>query len=224
MKGPFVKIKTSSESVYVNTDSITSIEETGAGSAIVITQDRTLYGVTEVNGVPCKSIDDTAKQLNDTYEEEDYQSMEEKPTDIVLQNVVMTQSNPLTLQGKIFFKKDNMSIDTIIDLFEATISGILEETPISVDVRTISSDNESLPVAVIKKTCYKTITEANFVIEGLEMKDKQDKNIFNVLSGLVEACLRYATKIKEANDLYEAIQNDFEMYKPDTSTKEEECN
>lgn len=72
MKGPFVKIKTSSESVYVHSDSITSIEETGAGSAIVITQDRTLYGVTEVNGVPCKSIDDTAKQLNNTYEEEDY--------------------------------------------------------------------------------------------------------------------------------------------------------
>lgn len=68
MKGPFVKIKTSSESVYVHTDSIVSIEETGTGSAIVITQDRTLYDVTEVNGVPCKSIDDTAKQLNDTYE------------------------------------------------------------------------------------------------------------------------------------------------------------
>lgn len=69
MKGPFVKIKTSSESVYVHTDSITSIEETGAGSAIVITQDRTLYGVTEVNGAPCKSIDETARALNDTYDD-----------------------------------------------------------------------------------------------------------------------------------------------------------
>lgn len=69
MKGPFVKIKTSSESVYVNIDSITSIEEAGTGSAIIITEDRTLYGVTEVNNVPCKSINDTAKALNDAYED-----------------------------------------------------------------------------------------------------------------------------------------------------------
>lgn len=68
MKGPFVKIKTSSESVYVNTDLITSIEDAGTGSAIIITKDRTFYSVTEVNNVPCKSIDDTAKALNDTYE------------------------------------------------------------------------------------------------------------------------------------------------------------
>ena len=74
MKGPFVKIKTSSESVYVNIDSITSIEEAGIGSTIIMTEDRTLYSVTEVNNVPCKSIDDIAKALNDTYE--DFQSME----------------------------------------------------------------------------------------------------------------------------------------------------
>lgn len=74
MKGPFVKIKTSSESVYVNTDLITSIEDAGTGSAIIITKDRTFYSVTEVNNVPCKSIDDTAKALNDTYE--NFQSME----------------------------------------------------------------------------------------------------------------------------------------------------
>lgn len=141
--------------------------------------------------------------------------------DVVLQNVVMTQPHPLTLQGKIFFKKNNMSTDTIIDLFEATVSGILEKTPISVDVKTINSDNESLPITIIKDTCCQTVAEVNFVIESL---DKRDENIFNVLSGLIEACLRYAIKIKEANDLYEAIENDFEMYKPNTSTKEEECN
>lgn len=64
MKGQFVKIKTSSESVYVNIDSITSIEEAGTGSAIIITEDRTLYGVTEVDYKPCKSIDDVADKLN----------------------------------------------------------------------------------------------------------------------------------------------------------------
>ena len=69
MKGPFVKIKTSSESVYVNIDSITSIEEAGIGSTIIMTEDRTLYSVTEVNNVPCKSIDYIAKALNDTYED-----------------------------------------------------------------------------------------------------------------------------------------------------------
>lgn len=140
--------------------------------------------------------------------------------DVLLQKVVMTELNPLTLQGKIFFKKDNAFNADTIDIFEATIYGILKDTPISVNITTTSTDDESLPVAIIKKTCYQVVTKVDFIIERLENKDK---NIFNVLSSLTEACLRYAIKTKETKDLYEAIEKDFEMYKSDTSTEEEEC-
>lgn len=140
--------------------------------------------------------------------------------DVLLQKVVMTELDPLTLQGKIFFKKDNAFNADTIDIFEATIYGILKDTPISVNITTTSTDDESLPVAIIKKTCYQVVTKVDFIIERLENKDK---NIFNVLSSLTEACLRYAIKTKETKDLYEAIEKDFEMYKSDTSTKEEEC-
>lgn len=140
--------------------------------------------------------------------------------DVLLQKVVMTGSYPLTLQGKIFFKKDNAFNAGTINIFEATIHCILGDTPISVNITTTSTDEESLPIAIIKKTCYQVVTEVDFIIERLENKDK---NIFNVLSSLVEACLRYAIKRKETKDLYEAIKKDFEMYKSDTSTEEEEC-
>lgn len=142
-------------------------------------------------------------------------------TDVMLQDVVITQLDPLTLQGKIFFKKNNAFNADTIDIFEATICGILEDTPISVNITTTGTDDESLPVAIIKDTCCQVVTEVNFIIERLGEKDK---NIFNVLSSLVKACLTYAIKTKETKDLYEAIEKDFEMYKSDTSTKEEECN
>lgn len=140
--------------------------------------------------------------------------------DVMLQKVVMTELDPLTLQGKIFFKKDNAFNADVIDIFKATICGILGDTPISVNMTTIGTDDESLPVAIIKNTCYQVVTEVDFIIEKLGNKDK---NIFKVLSSLVEACLTYAIKTKETKDLYEAIEKDFEMYKSDTSTKEEEC-
>lgn len=142
-------------------------------------------------------------------------------TDVVLQDVVVTQLDPLTLQGKIFFKKDNAFNADTINIFGATICCILKGTPISVHVTTTSTDDESLPVAIIKDTCCQVVTEVDFIIEKLGEKDK---NIFNVLSSLVEACLTYAIKTKETKDLYEAIEKDFEMYKSDTSTKEEKCN
>lgn len=142
-------------------------------------------------------------------------------TDVVLQDVVITQLDPLTLQGKIFFKKDNAFNDNVIDILEATICSILGDTPISIHMTTTSTDDESLPVAIIKDTCCQVVTEVNFIIEKLENKDK---NIFKILSSLVKACLTYAIKTKETKDLYEAIEKDFEMYKSDTSTKEEECN
>lgn len=141
--------------------------------------------------------------------------------DVLLQKVVMTELDPLTLQGKIFFKKDNAFNANVIDILGATICSILGDTPISVHVTTTGTDDESLPVAIIKKTCYRVVTKVDFIIEKLGNKDK---NIFNVLSSLVEACLTYAIKTKETKDLYEAIEKDFEMYKSDTSTKEEECN
>ena len=141
--------------------------------------------------------------------------------DVLLQKVVMTELDPLTLQGKIFFKKDNAFNADVIDIFGATICGILGDTPISVNMTTMGTDDDSLPVAIIKKTCYQVVTKVDFIIEKLGNKDK---NIFKVLSSLVEACLTYAIKTKETKDLYEAIEKDFEMYKSDTSTKEEECN
>lgn len=141
-------------------------------------------------------------------------------TDVVLQDVVITQLDPLTLQGKIFFKKDNAFNADTINIFRATIYCILGDTPISVHVTTTSTDDESLPVAIIKDTCCQVVTKVDFIIEKLGEKDK---NIFNVLSSLVEACLTYAIKRKETRDLYEAIRKDLEMYKSDTSTKEKEC-
>ena len=68
MKGPFVKIESSTESpVYVNTDDIQSIECNG-GSITIETENRTCYDVTRVDGIKCESIDDVAEALNNTYE------------------------------------------------------------------------------------------------------------------------------------------------------------
>ena len=70
MKGPFVKIESSTESpVYVNTDSIQSIESENGGSIRIETENSVCYDVTRVNGVKCESIDDVAKALNNTYED-----------------------------------------------------------------------------------------------------------------------------------------------------------
>lgn len=67
MKGPFVKIVTSKRPAYVNSDEIESIES-DSDSIRIETKSRSFYEVTEVNGVRCKSIDEVAKVLNDTYE------------------------------------------------------------------------------------------------------------------------------------------------------------
>ena len=49
--------------------------------------------------------------------------------DVLLQKVVMTELDPLTLQGKIFFKKYNAFNADTTDIFGATIHDILEDTP-----------------------------------------------------------------------------------------------
>ena len=70
MKGPFVKIESSTESpVYVNTDSIQSIESENDGSIRIETENRVCYDVIRVDGVKCESIDDVAEALNNTYED-----------------------------------------------------------------------------------------------------------------------------------------------------------
>ena len=69
MKGPLVKIESSTESpVYIHTDSIQSIECIG-GCIRIETENRVCYDVTQVNGVKCESIDDVAEALNNTYED-----------------------------------------------------------------------------------------------------------------------------------------------------------
>lgn len=68
MKGPFVKIVTQERPAYVNSDEIQSIES-DCDSIRIETRTYSFYAVTEVNGVPCKSIDEVAKVLNSTYED-----------------------------------------------------------------------------------------------------------------------------------------------------------
>lgn len=68
MKGPFVKIVTSKRPAYVNSDEIQSIES-DSDSIRIETKSSSFYEVTEINGVQCKSIDEVAKVLNDTYED-----------------------------------------------------------------------------------------------------------------------------------------------------------
>lgn len=68
MKGPFVKIVTSKRPAYVNSDEIQSIES-DSDSIRIETKSSSFYEVTEVNGVQCKSIDEVAKVLNNTYED-----------------------------------------------------------------------------------------------------------------------------------------------------------
>ena len=69
MKGPFVKIESSSASpVYINTDYIQSIEGEKGSIRIIEAEGYTCYDVTRVDGVKCESIDDVAEALNNTYE------------------------------------------------------------------------------------------------------------------------------------------------------------
>lgn len=64
MLGSFIKIKTKTESMYVSVNDINCIEESNKETIIVTAYDRTFCDVVEINGVPCKSIDDVARELN----------------------------------------------------------------------------------------------------------------------------------------------------------------
>ena len=64
MTGVFIKIKARNYSTYVAFDAINSVEEDGTGNVIIVTCDKAIYDVIEVNNVPCESIDDVARELN----------------------------------------------------------------------------------------------------------------------------------------------------------------
>lgn len=64
MNGIFVKIKTRTYSTYVAIDVINSVEEDGTGNVIIVTCNKAIYDVIEVNNVPCESMEDVVRELN----------------------------------------------------------------------------------------------------------------------------------------------------------------
>ena len=119
MKGPFVKIESSSTSpVYIHTDCIQSIECNG-GSITIETENRTCYDVTHVNGVKCESIDDVAEALNNTYE--DCQCMEKfiaitTPTGTVGVKIKDIKNILKTTEGNINIQTTNSIFHNVIEI------------------------------------------------------------------------------------------------------------
>ena len=146
--------------------------------------------------------------------------MEEKQREIITQEVVITKLQPLTLQGRIFFKDDNPFNDDIIENFEDTIKEISVDMPMFVSVIPFYLKPA---VAVIENTPYTVLVEINFDVNKLNKEDKVDENLFKTLSGLIDSCLNIAIRTKQTDSLYEATKKDIEMYESDTSTEEEEC-
>ena len=64
MLGSFIKIRTKTRSMYINVKDIETIEESNEGGVIITTYDNTFRNVVEINGVPYKSMDDVAHELN----------------------------------------------------------------------------------------------------------------------------------------------------------------
>lgn len=147
--------------------------------------------------------------------------MEEKQRDVITQQVVTTRLEPLTLQGRIFFKDDNKFNNEIIETFGDTIRAISKDMPIFVSVFTFHLQPA---VAVIKNTPYKVLVEIDFDVNELDKENKVDEKLFKTLSGLIDSCLNIAIRTKHTDRLYEATKKDLKMYESDTSTKEEECN
>lgn len=147
--------------------------------------------------------------------------MEEKQRDVITQKVVTTRLEPLTLQGRIFFKDDNKFNNEIIETFGDTIRAISKDMPIFVSVFTLHLQPT---VAVIKNTPYEVLVEIDFDVNELDKENKVDEKLFKTLSGLIDSCLNIAIRTKHTDRLYEATKKDLKMYESDTSTKEEECN
>ena len=146
--------------------------------------------------------------------------MEEKQREVITQQVVTTKLEPLTLQGRIFFKDDNPFNDDIIETFEDTIRKISIDMPMFVSVVPFYLKPA---VAVIENIPYTTLVEINFDVNKLDKENKVDENLFKTLSGLIDSCLNIAIRTKHTKDLYEATKKDLKMYESDTSTEEEEC-
>lgn len=147
--------------------------------------------------------------------------MEEKQRDVITQQVVTTRLEPLTLQGRIFFKDDNKFNNEIIETFEDTIRAISRDMPIFVSV---FSFHLQPVVAVIENIPYEVLVEIDFDVNELDKEDKVDEKLFNTLSSLIDSCLNIAIRTKHTDDLYEATKKDLKMYESDTSPKEEKCN
>ena len=146
--------------------------------------------------------------------------MEEKQREVITQQVVTTKLEPLTLQGRIFFKDDNPFNDDIIETFEDTIREISVDMPMFVSVIPFYLKPA---IAVIENIPYTTLVEINFDVNKLDKENKVDENLFKTLSGLIDSCLNIAIRTKHTEDLYEATKKDLKMYESDTSTEEEEC-
>ena len=146
--------------------------------------------------------------------------MEEKQRDVITQQVVTTRLEPLTLQGRIFFKDDNEFNGDIIETFEDTIRTISHDMPMFVSVVT---SHLKPAIAVIENTPYTVLVEINFDVNKLSKENKVDEKLFNTLSSLIDSCLNIAIRTKHTDDLYEATKKDLKMYESDTSTEKEEC-
>lgn len=146
--------------------------------------------------------------------------MEEKQREIITQEVVTTKLEPLTLQGRIFFKDDNQFNEDIIEIFEDTIRKISKDMPMFVSVVPFYLKPA---VAVIENIPYTTLVEINFDVNKLDKENKVDENLFKTLSDLIDSCLNIAIRTKHTEDLYEATKKDLKMYESDTSAEEEEC-
>lgn len=147
--------------------------------------------------------------------------MEEKQRDVITQQVVTTRLEPLTLQGRIFFKDDNKFNNEIIETFEDTIRAISKDMPIFVSVVKFYLRPA---IAVIENTSYTVLVEVNFNVKNLDKENKVDEKLFKTLSGLIDSCLNIAIRTKHTDRLYEATKKDLKMYESDTSPKEEKCN
>ena len=146
--------------------------------------------------------------------------MEEKQREVITQEVVITKLEPLTLQGRIFFKDDNTFNEDIIETFEDTIRKISVDMPMFVSVVPFYLKPA---VAVIENIPYTVLVEINFNVNKLKKENKVDENLFKTLSGLIDSCFNIAIRTKHTEDLYEATKKDLKMYESDTSTEEEEC-
>lgn len=146
--------------------------------------------------------------------------MEEKQREIITQEVVTTKLEPLTLQGRIFFKDDNQFNEDIIEIFEDTIRKISKDMLMFVSVVPFYLKPA---VAVIENIPYTTLVEINFDVNKLDKENKVDENLFKTLSDLIDSCLNIAIRTKHTEDLYEATKKDLKMYESDTSAEEEEC-